>query len=55
LVNAVQDVSERSFISFVILVELGVGSLHLDFHVLKKSIFPLCSVHLLPLFRNQRS
>lgn len=55
LVNAVQDVSERSFIRFVILVELGVWSLHLDFHVLEKSIFPLWSVHLLSLFRNQRS
>ena len=50
-----QDVSERPFIGFVILVELGVRSLHLNLHVLEKAIFPLRCIQLLSLFRHQSS
>jgi hypothetical protein len=49
----VQDVTQGSLIPFLVLVELAVAGLHLDFHIFKKAIFPFASIHLLTFLRNK--
>lgn len=48
-----EDVSERPLVGFAVFVELGVGGLHLNFHVLEETILPLGGVHVLTFFRYQ--
>ena len=50
-----EDVSERPFVGFAVFVELRVGGLHLYLHVLEETVLPLSAVHVLTLFRYQRT